>query len=190
MTETTQETIAQFIARVGLTMTAESAKSNPNADSDTWSKGASHWLCVIDRDGHKMPVPFSQGAAHRRWKKHHDTWVVRNGHGATDKDFARLGYKPGGSILGVRPSLSVDKWILEEATEPSPPDLASVLDCLASDSSSYDNARDFEDWCADFGMDTDSRKAERTYRVCGEQAKALRHLLGKEYDALMACERL
>ena len=31
------------------------------------------------------------------------------------------------------------------------PKAASVLDCLASDSASIDNARGFEDWCSDFG---------------------------------------
>ena len=60
------------------------------------------------------------------------------------------------------------------------PDLADVLDCLASDASSYINSRDFEDFCSEFGYDTDSRKAERTYKACGHNAKRLERFLGSE----------
>ncbi len=79
----------------------------------------------------------------------------------------------------------------QHCTEPTPPDLASVLDCLASDSSSFDNARDFDDWASEYGLDTDSRKAERTYRVTGDQSKRLRHFLGEELyrDLLWHTER-
>jgi hypothetical protein len=61
------------------------------------------------------------------------------------------------------------------------PELASVLDCLASDSAGYVNARSFEDWCSEYGYDTDSRKAERTFNACKRQAERLREFLG---DAL------
>jgi len=184
---TTTETMAEFVARLGITMESKPQPNNPNADADTWSKDASHWLCLLSREGAPiMPVPFSQGAAHRRWKKHPDTWSCRHARGAVDADFKRLGYKAGASAMHVRPQIQVDKWILAECTEPTPPDAATVLDCLASDSSSYDNARNFDDWCSEFGYDSDSRKAERTYRICGEQAKALRHFLGNdEYRHLL-----
>lgn len=53
------------------------------------------------------------------------------------------------------------------------PELADVLDCLVSDASSVRNSRGFEDWCADLGYDTDSRKAEKTYKTCERQADKL-----------------
>jgi hypothetical protein len=66
------------------------------------------------------------------------------------------------------------------------PELADVLDCLASDSAGLENARDFEDWCGEYGYDTDSRKAERTYRTVQRQAKKLRAFLGDDaYKALL-----
>src|SRR6185369_7573188 len=46
------------------------------------------------------------------------------------------------------------------------PSAADVLACLASDATSAENARSFEEWCSDFGTDTDSRRAERTYNAC------------------------
>ena len=45
------------------------------------------------------------------------------------------------------------------------PTLEEVLETLASDASGVDNARDFEDWCSEYGYDTDSRTAERTYNA-------------------------
>lgn len=60
------------------------------------------------------------------------------------------------------------------------PTAADVLDCLASDATGWQNARDFEDWCADYGYDTDSRKAERTYNAVKASAAKLLRLLGPD----------
>lgn len=66
------------------------------------------------------------------------------------------------------------------------PTLASVLDCLASDASSIENTQGFEDWASDMGWNADSRKAERTYKICEAQAKRLRSFLGEEaYQQLL-----
>ena len=56
--------------------------------------------------------------------------------------------------------------------------MAEVLNCLASESSGTD--QDFADWCSDLGYDTDSREAERLYKVCLHQAGRLRRFLGDE----------
>lgn len=66
------------------------------------------------------------------------------------------------------------------------PELYEVLDCLAADAAGYENARSFEEWCGEYGYDTDSRKAERTYRTIEKQADSLKRLLGEElYKALL-----
>jgi hypothetical protein len=71
------------------------------------------------------------------------------------------------------------------------PTLAEVLDCLVSEAQGYDDARGFEDWCSGYGYDTDSRKAERTWRAVKKQAEQLSRTLGtKAYEALKECERL
>ena len=73
-----------------------------------------------------------------------------------------------------------------------PPTLAEVLDCLASDASGVDNAQSFEDWASEYGYDTDSRKAEKTYNICVQQAQELKALLGQDtYNQLLyGTERL
>jgi hypothetical protein len=66
------------------------------------------------------------------------------------------------------------------------PTLEEVLDCLASDGAGYENARSFEEWASEYGYDTDSRKAERTYKAIAKQAEALKRVLGEElYKALL-----
>lgn len=58
------------------------------------------------------------------------------------------------------------------------PKAAAVLDCLASDAASIENAGSFEEWASELGYDEDSRKAERTYRICCDQARQLKEWLG------------
>lgn len=67
-----------------------------------------------------------------------------------------------------------------------PPEVADVLDCLASDSAGIEQARDFADWCAEYGYDTDSRKAHRTFKVCERQAARLHKFLSDDaYNQLL-----
>ena len=70
------------------------------------------------------------------------------------------------------------------------PTAEDLLDCLASDASGYDNCRGFEDWCSDYGYDTDSRKAEKTFNTIGAQTAKLRKFLSDKFDELLNSERL
>jgi len=66
------------------------------------------------------------------------------------------------------------------------PKVDDVLDCLASDCSGVENARDFEDWAADYGYDPDSRTAEKIFKTCKLQSVKLRRLFGDDlYDQLI-----
>jgi hypothetical protein len=58
------------------------------------------------------------------------------------------------------------------------PDTCNVLYGLISDADVLD-AGGFEDWAANYGYDTDSRKAEDLYRQCLETALKLRNHLGE-----------
>jgi len=60
------------------------------------------------------------------------------------------------------------------------PTLEDILDSLGSEAGGYLNARGFEDWAGEYGYDTDSRSAERTYRAIGSQVDDLRRLLGED----------
>lgn len=58
-----------------------------------------------------------------------------------------------------------------------PPTGEDVLDCLASDASTYDNAQGFEDWANEYGYDTDSRKAEKIFKAVEKQSIKLAQFL-------------
>lgn len=66
-----------------------------------------------------------------------------------------------------------------------PATAAEVLECLCLDASGYENADSFEDWCGEYGYDTDSRKAEATYRQVERQTEGLRRLLGNDFGAFV-----
>lgn len=66
------------------------------------------------------------------------------------------------------------------------PTAADVLDCLASDASSIENTRSFEEWAGDLGFDADSRKAYKIYSIVMRQAAKLRAILGTDnYETLL-----
>ena len=68
----------------------------------------------------------------------------------------------------------------------SEPTVRDVLSCLQSDVSGFICAGSFEEWAYDLGSSTDSRKAERIYKLIGKQAKVLREFLGEEaFDELI-----
>jgi hypothetical protein len=60
------------------------------------------------------------------------------------------------------------------------PKAADVLWCLVQDAHSYDNASSFEEWCGDYGYDTDSRKAERIYTAVKRSAAKVKQFLGPD----------
>lgn len=66
------------------------------------------------------------------------------------------------------------------------PTVEDVLDCLASDASGYENVKTFEDWAGEYGYDTDSRQAEKTFKLVKRSSDQLKRFLGKEaYETLL-----
>jgi hypothetical protein len=63
------------------------------------------------------------------------------------------------------------------------PTAEDVMESLLSDAAGFDNARSFEDWAAEYGYDTDSRKAEKIYRSVETQTIKLARFLGNEYQS-------
>jgi hypothetical protein len=64
------------------------------------------------------------------------------------------------------------------------PTAADVLECLALDASGYENAQDFAEWCSEYGNEPNAF-ARSTYRAVERQTKALRALLGDEFEAII-----
>jgi hypothetical protein len=66
------------------------------------------------------------------------------------------------------------------------PTAADVLACLTSDARVAEQT--FEEFCGDFGYDTDSRKAEATYKACCRIAPRVRRFLDEHFDAVANAE--
>lgn len=46
-----------------------------------------------------------------------------------------------------------------------------------------------EDWCGEFGCDTDSRKAYAIWESCKENGEQIKMLLGEKFEMFMKSER-
>jgi len=53
------------------------------------------------------------------------------------------------------------------------PSLADVMGSLLLDGSAFFDAESFEDWAAEFGYDSDSRKGEAIFNACSETGRIL-----------------
>lgn len=62
----------------------------------------------------------------------------------------------------------------KKTDRPQKPELSEVLSSLALDATACDES--FDDWCCNYGYDTDSRKALETYLACQENAGKLRKI--------------
>lgn len=55
------QTIEQFIASAGLTMTTWPADANPALEDEKWAASANHWLCTICAGRSRMSLVYSMG---------------------------------------------------------------------------------------------------------------------------------
>jgi hypothetical protein len=166
-TEGERMTMDAFIAKHGITMIAERAASNPNMADDP-KFPMFHWLCTLKMGERTMPVSYSMGAAHIEVAKRSITGVPIGPWRKPTFEEQRM--------------LDHPKTLHEQQTKgglavrATAPEVGDVLNSLSLDASALDQS--FDDWCGDFGYDTDSRKAERTYTACRDLAYKLQRLLG------------
>lgn len=184
----------KFVESCGLSMSAVSITSRTDTHDVTpedkkWLEGASHWrVTITNGKGKEYSVEYSMGSAHRVWKKGANR-MVRSSSGYIEcerqevRDGERLTQKY------TNPKTMHLVQMVKELSEPMPPTLDDVLDSLRMDAQGWDNADTFEDWCSEYGYNTDSRRAESVYKACSETSKRLRSLLGRDaYETLMSVE--
>lgn len=126
-----------------------------------------YWTVTLHRDGaDDFTIPYSTGSA--AW------WTVKG----------TVRHRREGDANAARCRQCFEAWPCAATirsphpdAQPAPPEAADVLDSMAMDASTCVNARDFADWCSEYGYDTDSRKAERIYNVIAEDTRRLRRFL-------------
>lgn len=66
------------------------------------------------------------------------------------------------------------------------PTALEVLECLARDAAGYRDARNFAEWCSDYGYSDDSRAALKTFNACRRVSDRLESFTTpEEFDALL-----
>lgn len=172
--EIARETVNALAHSLGLDMRAEfvpfsqSRNAKPRDGQDKpWR--SLNWRVTLTRNGRDvLSTDYSQGEAHTPAHKakadNFDKWQ-RSQAIALEIETGKIAR----AFMGGKP---------QATSKPIPaPYLADVLHSLALDSDVLNYAR-FEDWAAEFGYETDSRKAESTYRACLEIALAMRAAIG------------
>ena len=178
MNELPTKTIQEFIKENEITAEFISVPENPNMEP---SKGMQpfHFHVLLKRKEHHLTTYYSVGIGIvERWtqqkKNQRSIWGF---HGATPK------------ATGKRNVLDAEMF---DAIAPKyRPEVADILDCLASDASCVHYGQSFEDFAGDMGYEKDSRKAKATYNLIKKQAEALKQLLGNDaFEKLLKIERL
>ena len=122
---------------------------------------------ILEKHGISYAVTYCGEAVERDGKREwkHDAWRATFG----GRIVFSSDYKTG---TGLR------KMNKAGIMRPQFPKAGAVLYCLLMDGDALDQS--FSDWCACFGYDEDSRKAEAIYFSCCENGKKIRQCFSRE----------
>lgn len=177
-------TFLQFATDHGLTMkvayvgVAADQRSTHKPDTRELSQPWRHflWACTLKFQGRTYSTEYRLGLGHcKRVPLLSSHKAPRE---AVTTEIARA-LKPYGRVSIA----DTEGYVI-----PTAPSLSDVLQSLASDARGALNARDFEDFCGEYGYDTDSRSAEKVYAACTQVHLELYKLLGGSlYEQLLDC---
>lgn len=158
-----------FLNKTETTFKAEFVKHDKYFDDDTQSRDI--YLCALARGERVKIFKFGQSIDGSGWQ----FWVKPNPHNKitvsgelTKEQAKRKALERYGNLHGI------------ESKPPEPVTAYDLLSCLQK----YP-VESFEDFCAEFGYNTDSRKAEKLYSAtCEEYAKVEALFNDKEMEEL------
>lgn len=128
--------------------------------------GQNHWALTLVRNGYTYQTEYHQGAAHREWAKN------------INEPGQLHCVKGDGVIVPMRATLFLEA-LLVKWTKPTKPNVLDVLHCLVMDAQAADCA-DFDEFCADYGYDNDSRRAEKIFNTCRDTYHQLKRMFDLE----------
>jgi hypothetical protein len=150
---------------------------------------------LLDVAGIEFTVVHKGATVRDKWEC--DAWRCTFGKGTLREDFDYYTgtghrkvpeWKAGPPLVGIYdgmrpPTRNTLKWhAWQKLAKAVPPAAADVLHALIRDAEAANQS--FDDWCADLGYSTDSRKALDTYLACQADGTRLRRVLGAD---LMKC---
>lgn len=185
--EIAREKLAALIAAQGLEVSSEficfsesrNAKGGQQADGKPWL--SLNWNCSVSKKGVAvLTADYSAGSGHAPAAKASAARLNLNRAKRQDKQAraelvafeCETGHPAYYGPMGYGNINRIPK------AAPIMPDPVDVLASLFSDADVLD-AGGFENWAADLGYDTDSRRAAAIYKVCLENSLRLRAVMGE-----------
>lgn len=147
----------------------------PSVD-DGWPSIA--YAVTFNRGIRMLQAPYKLGVGHVDWKKLNLDGTSVLGTGLSHDDIAvirTIQRNPGAQLKDKAIHAEVAAKLAKiQKIAPKPHE---VFACYCNEALEATNTT-FEDWCANFGYDTDSRKAEQTYNKCREPYASLIQMIG------------
>lgn len=145
---------------------------HPETDK-LFQQGIHKWLVKLSYNGQSFQTEYAQGIGTATAPREGHSYVIYTSGAVAPKDW--------------RTNHCVDatnfraQWYKNERSA-ARPKISDVLDCLLSDCSA--GSESFEDFCSNFGYDTDSRKAHETWQICKNTFIALHVLFGNDLQLI------
>lgn len=170
----------------GINMSYQIVPDNPNMDDEN---PMYHYHIVLSLNGKSMQLYYSIGIWHSKLFTSSAPWEALVNSNIRDDSLRMIAntimgkYK--GSPQGFPWHLNYDKSFFHAVYDYGKRflgklDINDVLYCLVSDAQTMKYGFTFEEWADALGYDTDSRRAEKTYRAVKEQTEKFKGLVGKE----------
>jgi hypothetical protein len=167
----------------GITYTAQFVPLSQSRNAGRWE--SINWHITLKKGSLSLETDYAEGIAHipQHMQKRIGRLDKRNPIVAYLLETGQLKQGDCPAIKSYPPNWDIHQHTSEENSAArlrklQPPKLVDVIHCLVCDSDVLDYSS-FEDWVMDYGFDTDSRKAEQTYRQCLDIALKLRCMVGE-----------
>lgn len=157
--------LSELCAEKGVTLTAEYLGSKPREDKldPLWLLPMMQWRVTLEYEGRKHTLEYSTGIGHAKNPPSGFMGIYGN-------------WRDDRSLDGVA---ARQRWLKDKRCAKTPA-VADVVYCLCSDARAGE--LDFDDFCSEFGYDSDSRKAERIWQACKDACIKARVLFGADFD--------
>ena len=170
--------VSELIEKYNLTMDREELPERTDGVINYMPDGSNHWRLTIRSAHYAHTLEFSQGPGHRRF--------------TNAKAASAFGCKKGDRVpIMLRTRTYEQAEILREnrigyhrrpCFESIPPELAEVLECLASDVSLADQYTDIDEFASDLGY-TKPSEAIKAWEALRNLSSNLAHSLGHRFVA-------
>lgn len=172
----TTSSLATVCNSLGLSI--QSTSGLFQVDDEGWEHIA--FQSQISRNGKQIwNGPFKLGIGHVKLPKR-EVGIFHNFTAEEVSLHDTLVARPNATVKPEYVSIKASLYQKMASKQKLTPQLDGVIHSLVSDGAAFFDAESFEDWCSNFGYDTDSRKAFETYNECVEAGRKLRQAFKAE----------